>query len=103
MTYQRHHEHRARSRPSPAVTRHPALPPLKTAGEMTLRGTIHFYDRERGYGFVRRQGEADVFLHSSVVSQYGLNAKVLEPGTPVRFCVHDFGRGPRIEAIALAT
>lgn len=41
-------------------------PPEMTEGS----GTVKFYDEERGYGFVEREGKADVFAHfTDIVSE----------------------------------
>ncbi len=91
-------------RPSaPPPRRHPALPPLKTISDMQERGKVSFFDRSRGYGFIKRDGQEDVFVHRSVVDQYGLTEHQLEAGTPVRFWIDSSrGRGPAAGAIAIA-
>lgn len=70
---------------------------------MQEHGTINFFDRNRGYGFISRPDKPDVFLHASVVAQYGLTDRQLEAGTPVKFWLDlSRGRGPAAGAIALA-
>ena len=32
-----------------------------------MRGTIKFWNEEKGYGFIRRDGDTDVFCHISAV------------------------------------
>lgn len=75
----------ARRPPPVPARRHPSLPPLKARAEMTERGHIKFYDRARGFGFIRREEGEDVFLHSSIVAKYGINDHQLEPDVPVQF------------------
>lgn len=99
----RHNGHRPPAGPPPR--RHPSLPPLKKPEEMLERGTVDWFDRSRGYGFLRRAGaeKGEIFIHSSVVAQYGLTDRQLEPGTPIRFWIDaSRGRGPAAGAIALA-
>lgn len=97
-------QHNGYRKPAPLPPRrHPALPPLKGLEDMRERGTVSFFDRARGYGFIKREGHPDVFLHVSVVAQYGLTDRQLEPGAPVRFWIDSSrGRGPAAGAIALA-
>ena len=98
-------QHNGQRRPPapPPPRRHPSLPPLKKPEDMPERGAISFFDRSRGYGFIKREGQPDVFLHASVVGQYGLTDRQLEPGAPVRFWLDSSrGRGPAAGAIALA-
>lgn len=91
-----------RNRP-PLARRHPSLPPLKAAGDMPERGTVKFFDRSRGYGFITTSDGRDVFVHQKVVRQYGINDLILEPGTPVRFAyMKDAQRGLAADAIAVA-
>ena len=92
------------SRP-PLVRRHPALPPLRRADEMTERGRVKFYDARRGFGFIERDGEPDTFVHSSAIAKYGISDRQLEPGVPVRFiAIPDPGRSRnKVDAIAIAT
>ncbi len=70
---------------------------------MPDRGLVKFFDRTRGYGFIEWPGHPDVFVHMSVVAQYGLNDTQLVAGTPVRFWIDTSrGRGLAAGAIAIA-
>ena len=53
-------------------------------------GRVKFYDAKRGYGFVERQGEDDLFVHASGL--IGAPAAILEEGQAVTF---EVGRGRR--------
>jgi cold shock protein len=83
--------------------RHPSLPPLKTPADMREVGKLRWFDVNRGYGFIEIPNGPDVFVHASIVARYGLNDRLLEPGTPVRFAyMADAKRGPSADAICLA-
>jgi cold shock protein len=93
------HGYGRRSSSPPAVRR----PPLKSRAQMSESGKIRFFDGRRGYGFIERAGQPDVFIHASVVAQYGLRDNHLDPGTEVRFAfMQDAKRGPAADAICLA-
>jgi superfamily II DNA/RNA helicase len=53
-------------------------------------GTVKFYDAERGYGFVEREGSSDVFVHASAL--VGAPSASLEAGQAVTF---ELGQGRR--------
>jgi superfamily II DNA/RNA helicase len=54
------------------------------------RGTVKFYDAKRGYGFVERSGQDDLFVHASGL--VGAPSAVLHEGQAVEF---EVGRGRR--------
>lgn len=46
-------------------------------------GTVKFFNTEKGYGFISRDGEDDVFVHYSNIS--GRGYRTLEAGQEVEF------------------
>jgi superfamily II DNA/RNA helicase len=54
-------------------------------------GTVKFYDAERGYGFVEREGSSDLFVHASAL--VGAPSAALEAGQAVTFEVGQGRRG----------
>ena len=85
------------------VSRHPSLPPLKAASEMKQTGKLKFYDRTRGFGFIKCDaGGPDVFVHASTVYQYEISDHHLEKDLPVRFIAEPRERGPQATAIAIS-
>jgi cold shock protein len=55
-------------------------------------GTVKWFNAEKGYGFISREGEADVFVHYSAIQMPGYRS--LEEGQRVEF---DVGPGKKGE------
>ena len=53
-------------------------------------GTVKFFNAEKGYGFISREGGDDVFVHFSAIE--GTGYKSLEEGQRVEF---DVGPGQK--------
>ena len=53
-----------------------------------MRGTVKFFNSQKGFGFISRDGGDDVFVHSSNI--VGENYKTLDEGQVVEF---DIGPG----------
>ena len=50
-----------------------------------LKGTVHFFDKKKGYGFITPdEGNEDVFVHFSAL--VGSGFKTQEEGQRVEFC-----------------
>jgi CspA family cold shock protein len=79
-------------------------PTLVPDSEMTETGEIKWFDGDRKYGFVLPDnGGQDVFLHCSVLAQYGVRSVDLFRGAPVKFkSQRTPNRGLEVIAIALA-
>jgi len=56
------------------------------------QGTVKFFNNEKGYGFISREGAEDVFVHFSNISGEGY--KSLEEGQAVEFEVGPGRKGP---------
>jgi len=52
---------------------------------MTTTGTVKWFNAEKGYGFIAREDEADVFVHYSAIQMDGY--ATLDPGQLVEFDV----------------
>ncbi|NIR35031.1 MAG: cold-shock protein [Actinobacteria bacterium] len=50
-----------------------------------MQGTVKFFNNEKGYGFISREGGDDVFVHFSNIAGEGF--KTLEEGQAVEFDV----------------
>ena len=53
-------------------------------------GTVKFFNEQKGYGFISREGQDDVFVHFSAIQ--GTGFKTLHEGQRVEF---DVGRGKK--------
>lgn len=58
-----------------------------------MRGRVKWFDAQKGYGFIEREGEEDVFVHYSAIQQEGY--KTLDDGEEVEFEVIQGDRGPQ--------
>jgi CspA family cold shock protein len=65
---------------------------------MTLRGTVKWFSKEKGYGFITRDdNQGDVFVHFSAIQQRGF--KNLQEGQRVEFEVEQDAKGPRAKNV----
>jgi CspA family cold shock protein len=55
------------------------------------QGTVKWFSNEKGYGFLSREGEEDVFVHFSAIQGEGY--KSLTEGQSVEFDVVDGPKG----------
>ena len=56
-------------------------------------GTVKWYDREKGYGFISCDNGNDVFAHHSQIKEKGPD-KDLKEGESVSFDVQEGEKGP---------
>ena len=57
------------------------------------KGTVKWFNAEKGYGFITGEDGQDVFVHFSAIVQDGF--KSLEEGQEVEFDVVEGARGPQ--------
>ncbi len=57
-----------------------------------ITGTVKWFNRIKGYGFIAREGGSDVFVHYSAIQADGF--RNLEEGEQVEFSVEDSPKGP---------
>ncbi len=55
-------------------------------------GTVKWFNNSKGYGFIEREGGADVFVHYSGIGGDGF--KSLNEGDKVTFEIQDGDKGP---------
>ncbi|QOR65882.1 cold-shock protein [Cytobacillus suaedae] len=56
-------------------------------------GKVKWFNAEKGFGFIEREGADDVFVHFSAIQGDGF--KSLEEGQSVTFDVEQGARGPQ--------
>ncbi|WP_404331910.1 cold-shock protein [Mesobacillus maritimus] len=57
------------------------------------QGTVKWFNAEKGFGFIEREGGDDVFVHFSAIQGDGF--KSLDEGQKVTFEVEQGQRGPQ--------
>jgi CspA family cold shock protein len=58
-----------------------------------LKGTVKWFNAEKGYGFIQVEGGDDVFVHFSAIQGEGF--KTLDEGQEVEFEITQGNRGPQ--------
>jgi len=58
-----------------------------------MRGRVKWFNPEKGFGFIEREGGKDVFVHFSAIQMEGF--KTLDQGDEVEFEIVEGERGPQ--------
>ncbi len=58
-----------------------------------ITGTVKWFNNQKGYGFIAREGGKDVFVHYSAITSEGY--KTLSEGEKVEFAIEDSTKGPQ--------
>jgi CspA family cold shock protein len=76
------------------------LPRLASEGvRQVASGTVKWFNAEKGFGFIAREGEADVFVHYSAIQGDGYRS--LEEGQRVEFDVGPGRKGEEAQNVRL--
>ena len=62
-----------------------------------ISGTVKWFNENKGFRFIEREGGPDVFAHFSAIQSSGY--KTLAEGQRVEFIVTDGQKGPQAEEI----
>jgi cold shock protein len=62
------------------------------------KGTVKWFNNAKGYGFLGREGGADVFVHYSSIQREGY--KSLKEGDEVEFDIIQGTKGPQADQVA---
>ncbi len=62
-------------------------------------GTVKWFNDEKGYGFISREGADDVFVHFSAIEGEGFRS--LKEGQRVEFDVEQGRKGPQAVRVRL--
>ena len=63
------------------------------SGTGQFTGVVKWFNVNKGYGFIKRDGGSDVFLHMREVKNSGVEGS-LDEGVEIRFDVREGERGP---------
>lgn len=58
-----------------------------------MKGRVKWFNAEKGFGFIEREGGSDVFVHYSAIQSEGF--KTLDEGQEVEFDEVEGARGPQ--------
>ena len=64
------------------------------------KGKVKWFNSEKGFGFIEREGGKDVFVHFSAINMDGY--KSLEEGLEVEFDVVEGAKGPQAANVTKA-
>ncbi|MDF2877007.1 MAG: cold-shock DNA-binding domain protein [Clostridia bacterium] len=65
-----------------------------------MTGKVKWFNAEKGFGFIEREGGDDVFVHFTAIQGEGF--KTLEEGQEVNFDIVDGNRGPQAANVTRA-
>ena len=64
-------------------------------------GVVKWFNGAKGFGFITREGQEDVFVHYSGIRGEGY--RTLEEGQTVEFVVAQGERGPQAQDVVVVT
>jgi CspA family cold shock protein len=62
-----------------------------------MTGTVKWFNAEKGFGFIEREGGDDVFVHFTAIQSEGF--KSLQEGQKVEFEIEQGDRGPQAKNV----
>ena len=64
-------------------------------------GTVKWFNGDKGFGFIEREGGKDVFVHYSAIQSAGF--RNLQEGQKVEFNVEQGPKGPQASNVTIAS
>ena len=64
-----------------------------------ITGTVKWFNGGKGYGFIAREGGADVFVHFSAIQDEGY--RNLDEGQKVEFSIEQSPKGPHASNVVV--
>ena len=64
-----------------------------------INGTVKWFNGDKGFGFIAREGGADVFVHFSAIQGDGF--RNLQEGQKVEFTVEKGPKGPQATNVVI--
>ena len=64
-----------------------------------VTGTIKWFNSNKGYGFIEREDEPDVFVHYTAIKSEGF--RTLEEGQQVEFSLEEGPKGPQATEVVV--
>ena len=65
-----------------------------------ITGTVKWFNAEKGFGFIEREGGKDVFVHFSAIQGDGY--RNLQEGQKVEFNVEQGPKGPQASNVTMS-
>jgi cold shock protein len=66
-----------------------------------ITGTVKWFNGDRGFGFIEREGGKDVFVHFSAIQSAGF--RDLQEGQKIEFNVEQGPKGPQASNLTLTS
>ncbi len=67
-----------------------------------ITGTVKWFNGDKGFGFIEREGGKDVFVHYSAIQDNG-GYRNLQEGQKVEFNVEQGPKGPQASNVTIAS
>lgn len=67
--------------------------------EEIVSGVVKWFNDEKGFGFIEREGSADVFVHFRAIN--GTGRRTLQEGQQVSFEIVQGQKGPQAENVTM--
>ncbi len=64
-----------------------------------ISGTVKWFNEDKGFGFIEREGGKDVFVHFRAIN--GTGRRILVEGQKVTFEVTEGQKGPQAENVTV--